>query len=154
VRTRRILAGLLLVGALAGGTVGCGDDGGDGDAPSTPSSSRSTTSTSNPVTPDGAQIVIPRPGMVDVRPVPFDSVAPGPDGRTLAVRFTGGVAPCFVLDRVDVAERATAVTVTLHAGREPSPEPPACIMIAAEYETVVALASPLGDRVVIDGAAS
>jgi hypothetical protein len=90
--------------------------------------------------------------MADVQPVAFESATPSADGRSLTVRFTGGVAPCFVLDRVDVAETASTVTVTLYAGREPSPEPQACIMIAAQYETVIALATPVGGRTVEDGA--
>jgi hypothetical protein len=135
--------------ALGLALVGC-----DGDDSASPGAGRSTTTASNPRSADGRQLVTPRPGMVDIRAVPFESATPGPDGRTLVVRFTGGVAPCFVLDRVDVDERADSVTVTLFAGREPAPEPVACIELAVLYETRVRLSAPLADRAVIDGATS
>jgi hypothetical protein len=112
----------------------------------------STTSTTVVVTPDGARRVEPRPGMADVHAIRFDGATPSADGRTLVVRFTGGVAPCFVLDHVTLDETATRVTVTLFAGREPTPEPVACIAIAALYETDVHLAAPLDGRAVDDGA--
>jgi hypothetical protein len=126
----------------------------DGDDSTTRRAGPSTTRASNPRSTDGRQVVTPRPGTVDVRAVPFESATPGPDGRTLVVRFTGGVAPCFVLDRVDVDERADSVTVTLSAGREPAPEPVACIELAVLSETRVRLSAPLADRAVIDGAAA
>jgi hypothetical protein len=91
------------------------------------------------------------PGAVDLRPRPFDSAEALGDGR-LAVRFWGGVAPCSVVGRVDVEETAERVTVTLFTGRQPTPEPVACIELAVYQEVVVDLAAPVGDRAVVDGA--
>jgi hypothetical protein len=75
------------------------------------------------------------------------------EGTRVALRFWSGIAPCSVLGRVDVSERPDRVTITLYVGREPIPEPVACIEIAAYYEVVVELSSPLAGRPVDDGAA-
>jgi len=138
-------AAVLIAVALA--LAGCGESRSSDRVPGS-----TTTSTSNPITGAGAQVVEPRPGMTGVHPIRFDTVSPRPDGLTLAVDFTGGVAPCFVLDHVDVDETPDAVTITLYAGQVPSPEPVACIEIAAFYETLVTLDAQLGGRPVVDGA--
>ncbi|HZJ26211.1 MAG TPA: hypothetical protein VFF40_04230 [Acidimicrobiia bacterium] len=137
---------VLLAGCDGGGSGGSGDAGLDTTITSPPDSSP------NPTPPDGAQEVEPRPGMDDVHPISFDSAIPSADGRSLTVAFTGGVAPCFVLDHVDVDIQPDAVTVTLYAGHEPAPEPVACIEIAAFYETTVELSESLAGRPVLDGA--
>ena len=72
---------------------------------------------------------------------------------TLRVTFWGGVAPCFVLDRAEVREAPDAVTVTLFAGSDPAQRDAACIEIALSMAVDVPLASPLGGRPVLDGAA-
>lgn len=90
--------------------------------------------------------------MDGVRPISFTSATPSADGRSLTVAFTGGVAPCFVLDRVEVDLEPDAVTVTLYAGHEPTSEPVVCIEIAAFYATTVPLGEPLDGRPVLDGA--
>ncbi|MDH2426767.1 hypothetical protein [Sphaerisporangium sp. TRM90804] len=95
--------------------------------------------------------VRPKPGMRAVRKVEWDKVEPSPDGRTLTVVWSSGVEPCFVLDRVEVAETAREVTVTLYEGRE-GPADTACIAISFQKSTTVKLKAPLGDREVVDGA--
>src|SRR5437868_14772461 len=55
------------------------------------------------------QIVEPTPGMVDVHPIAFDTAKVGDDDRTVTIDFVTGVAPCSVLDRVDVSYGADAV---------------------------------------------
>ena len=61
--------------------------------------------------------------------------------------------PCYVLGRVDVAETAEKVTITLWTGQGPGTAGMACIQMAAYYEVIVQLQAPLGTRPVIDGAA-
>ncbi|WP_433221720.1 hypothetical protein [Microtetraspora malaysiensis] len=86
------------------------------------------------------------------RKIAWTSVTPSADGRSLAIVWWSGVAPCTVLDRVEVEESATRVTVTLYEGRDPRHPDTACIAIALEKTTTVRLAAPLDGRQVVDGA--
>jgi hypothetical protein len=99
------------------------------------------------------KVVVPHAGMADTRPQPFESATPIGDERRLEVRFWGGVAPCFALDRVEVRETAEAVTVTLFAGSDPAHPDVACIEIAVLMAVEVHLDAPLGTRAIRDGAA-
>ncbi|MGZ8765069.1 MAG: hypothetical protein ACXW2C_05145 [Acidimicrobiia bacterium] len=141
---------LVVAGGCGGSEPGRGGAGPDDSPVTSPSTDLSTPDGS---TSGGAQLVEPRPGMADVRPVRFDAAHPVGDGRTLEIRFTGGVAPCFVLDRVSVDEQAERVVVTLFAGRDADAGDVACIELAALYATRVPLDDPLGSRAVVDGAA-
>jgi hypothetical protein len=119
-----------------------------------------------PVAPDGFRLhdspmfsdqgdptlVTPRPGMAGVRPHAFAAAMEHADGRGVRVAFWGGVAPCFVLDRVEVREAWDSVAITLYAGSDPSAPDAACIEIALLMATDVALSSPLAGRPVVDGA--
>ena len=64
------------------------------------------------------------------------------------------MAPCSVLDHVDVAYGTDAVTITLYEGSDPISRNVACIDIAMLASTTVKLDQPLGDRTIVDGAAS
>jgi hypothetical protein len=99
-------------------------------------------------------LVSPRAGLAGLRPHPFEEATPIGDETTLRVRFWGGVAPCFVLGRAEVVERADAVTVTLFAGSDPAQPDAVCIEIALWMATDVRLSAPLGGRAVRDGAAA
>lgn len=100
--------------------------------------------------PSRAHPVEPTPGMAGVRPHPFvKSIANG-DG-TVTLVFWGGVEPCDVLDHVDVAYAADAVTVTLYSGHDPSAGDVACIDIAELKSVTITLDQPLGDRTIEDG---
>jgi hypothetical protein len=99
-------------------------------------------------------VVAPRPGMANVRPHAFARFRPHPDERGLTVAFWGGVAPCFAVDHVEVRENEETVVVTLYAGSDPAAPNVACIEIAISLAVDVRLSAPLGDRPVLDGAAS
>jgi hypothetical protein len=106
------------------------------------------------VDPDGgARLVVPRPGMADVRPHPFDHAVVSDDGRSVIVYFWSGVEPCYVLDHVDVAYGTNAVTITLFEGHDVTAGDVACIEIALLKKVVVGLDEPVGDRRIEDGAA-
>jgi hypothetical protein len=135
---------LLLVAALAAGCAGGGDTPTTGYGPP-------ADSVSAPEPPP--RTVVPRAGMANVRPHPFESATPIGDETRLEVRFWGGVEPCFVLDRVEVREDAAAVTVTLYAGSDPARPDAMCIEIAVSMAVVVRLDAPLGARAIRDGAA-
>lgn len=96
-------------------------------------------------------LVTPRPGLIDVRPNPFDKVVVL-DERTLEVRFWGGVEECYGVDRVDVEYGETEITVTVYQGRVPTAE--VCIEIAVLTAVRVKLDEPIAGRKVTDGAAN
>ena len=87
----------------------------------------------------------------NVIPVSFEPSEVVVTNGGLVIPFYGGVAPCFVLDRVEVAEAADVVTVSLFAGSDPAQPDAICIEIAKRYEVAVALREPLGGRTVVDG---
>lgn len=103
--------------------------------------------------PTGANQARPDGSVVNVRKLKWSRATPGP-GNQLTVGYTvGGLVDCSKLNRVDVAETAQTVTVTVLVGQTPGakcdgPQP----MIAAEFETTVTLKAPLGGRTVADGA--
>lgn len=96
-------------------------------------------------------LVSPRPGLVDVRPSPWDKVEVL-DERTIEVRFYGGVEECYGVDRVDIEYRANEVAVTVYQGRVPTAE--ACIEIAVLTAVRVTLDEPLAGRQIVEGAAN
>ncbi len=70
----------------------------------------------------------------------------------MAIDFTSGVEPCDVLDHVDVAYGADAVTITLFEGHDPGGGDVACIEIGVFKRTIVTLDRPLDARAIVDGA--
>lgn len=89
------------------------------------------------VAPDGAKIVEPRPGQLDVREVQAESIVAKLDGRrlTVAVTWWSGVEPCTILDSVVVATEADGYAITLREGR--GPEDVACIAIAEQHRIFI-----------------
>jgi hypothetical protein len=74
------------------------------------------------------------------------------DGRRLLVDVQVGGPPCDTVTGVDVAETATSVTVTVHAGRLPSADCPEGVTGALATARVEAtLERPLGDRQLLGG---
>ena len=108
--------------------------------------------TSTPETPvpgPTALRVSPRPGLVDVRPQPWDRAQQMGPGR-LRIEFYGGVEECEGLDRVEVEESPEAVSVTLFVGRVPTAE--VCIEIAVLKSVTVHVDAPINGREIVDGA--
>lgn len=106
------------------------------------------------VDPGGPQIVEPNPGMAGVRARGYDSATVGDDDRTVTIDFVSGIEPCSVLDHVDVAYGANAVTITLFEGYDASAGDVACIEIGVFKRVIVTLDQPLAGRDLVDGAAS
>lgn len=138
----------LLLGACAGR---------DGNRPASgqpdPDSNVSTTvpSPSSPAPEPTPLVVTPRPGLVDVRPNPFDKVVVL-DERTVEVWFFGGVEECYGVDRVDAKYEGAEITVTVYQGRVRTAE--VCIEIAVLTAVRVNLDEPLAGRKIVDGAAT
>lgn len=87
--------------------------------------------------PDGAKVVVPRPGQLDVRPIPAETLTATLDGRRLTVAATwwSGVEPCSILDSVIVTSEDGGFAITLQEGR--GPEDVACIAIAEQHRTFI-----------------
>ncbi len=98
--------------------------------------------------------VTPTPGMDDVRARVWDASSVSDDGTTVTLTYYTGVPPCTALDHVDVQYGTDTVTITLYEGSDPSAQGIACIDIAMLASTTVHLDQPLGDRTIVDGAAS
>ena len=124
--------------------------GGNSNSPDTPVTSTPEPQPTGPIK-QGAQRVEPQPGMKDVRPQQFEKVKVL-DDDTLRVFFYQGVAPCSVLDRVDVEYGTETVGLTLQIGSDPDDQDTACIEIAVYNYVDVELDEPLDGRKVVDGA--
>ena len=63
----------------------------------------------------GAKRVVPKPGQLDVRAVPADTLTATADGSTITVTatWTSGVEPCNVLDTVVVDRGEGTFSITL-----------------------------------------
>jgi hypothetical protein len=87
----------------------------------------------------GGEVVVPKPGQLDVGPIPADSITATVEGRRvlLTIGFTSGVEPCAVLDSIIVQRGEGSFAVTLRQGRGPGDN--VCILIAVFKRTVVDL---------------
>lgn len=94
---------------------------------------------SDPPPADGAVVVIPRPGQLDVHPVSAETLRATVDGRSveIAVDWWTGVEPCTVLDTIVVQRGEGEFAITLHEGRGPGEM--ACIAIAELHRTFIDL---------------
>ena len=87
------------------------------------------------------RVVVPKPGQLDVRAIPAQTLSAVADGRrvTLTIDYTSGVEPCYILDSIVVAVGADAGTfaITLREGRGPGDV--VCIEIAESKRAIVDL---------------
>lgn len=67
--------------------------------------------------------VTPRPGMLDVEPVRIWFEYGRVDDHTMLLTFASQGPPCEVLDRIEVDETDTRLTITLYQGRDPEADP-------------------------------
>ena len=86
-----------------------------------------------------ARLVVPKPGQLDVRAIPAETLEATVDGRraVITVTFTSGVEPCHVLDSIVVERGDHAFAITLREGRGPGDN--VCIEIAETKRTQVDL---------------
>lgn len=146
-RTRRLGVGLLSVSLLL---VACSAASAPSASPppsSPPPDAPVTAPPSNPADPsldpggigDGAKVVVPKPGQLDVHDVSADSLTARVDGSTIIVTATwfSGVEPCSILDQVIVTKGQGSYAITLREGH--GPEDVACIAIAELHKTDIAI---------------
>ncbi|GHJ28976.1 membrane protein [Streptomyces hygroscopicus subsp. sporocinereus] len=86
------------------------------------------------------------PGEGDGTSKPDDISSYRVDGKTLTVRFWGGVCNTYSASAKETSER-----VTLELRSKPTHPGRACILVAKEMETKVTLKEPLDGRKVVDG---
>lgn len=103
-----------------------------------------------PAAPERTQVE-PDATAVDARPIPWETAQVLDGGDRIQLGYTSGVAPCHVLQRIEVVETDAVVTITLHEGRAPG-EGQMCIQIAESKTTVAHLDAPIGTRSLVDGA--
>ena len=85
------------------------------------------------------QIVVPKPGQLDVREIPAEKLEATADGRkvVVTVTYTSGVEPCNVLDSIVVERGDHALAITLREGRGAGDA--VCIEIAETKRTQIDL---------------
>jgi hypothetical protein len=116
------------------------------------SSSIACPAPTGPPGPPQRQLVEPEEGQVDPRPIAWTRAHVAPDDRTVTIDFASGIAPCSVLDHVDVDDRPDAITITLFEGHAPDAGDVACIEIAQLKAVRILLDRPVNDRELVDGA--
>ena len=86
------------------------------------------------------QIVVPKPGQMNLRAIPAELLTATVEGRRVVVTitFTTGVEPCYVLDSIVVQRGDHTFAITLRQGSAP-PGDTVCIEIAEIKRTVVDL---------------
>ncbi len=86
------------------------------------------------------RIVVPKPGQLDVRPIPAQKLSTATAGRrvTLTIDYTSGVEPCNILDSIVVAVDVKAFAITLREGHGPQQDV-VCIEIAESKRAIVDL---------------
>jgi hypothetical protein len=96
--------------------------------------------------------VIAEPVGVRERPISIDCIGQIEDRRLRVGFFLPAGPDCYVLQRVDLAESADAVSITLIVAVNDDPSAGACPEERQRVITEIDLAAPLDDRVLLDGA--
>lgn len=137
-------------GAAGGTSLAGSPDADRNDTPDTPMGSDAMPGSETPEEPT-PEIVEPRPGMTNLRPVSWEK-AEALGERKVLITFYGGVEPCDVLDSVKVKYGASAVTISLFSGSDPKQPDAVCIQIAKLKAVEVDLSEDLDGRELKDGA--
>lgn len=137
-------------GATGGTSLAGSDDAGRNDTPDTPMGGDAMPGSDTPEEPT-PEIVKPRPGMTNLRPVSWEK-AEALSERKVLLTYYGGVEPCDVLDSVKVKYGEKTVTFTLFSGSDPKKPDAVCIEIAQLKAVEVDLTEDLDGRALKDGA--
>ena len=152
---RSVVVGLLLgLSVFAGCGPGPGRPAGDGSVanPEDPVTMTPQPGSDLPDPDGGPQRVRPRPGMADVRPVPWEKARPTADGRSVRITYWSGVEPCNVLDHVEMDYSESKITIGLFEGHDPTAGDVACIELALQKVVRVRLDEAVAGRRIVDGA--
>lgn len=100
---------------------------------------------------DGATLLAPVEGLVNVHRTPWQRVTG--TGRDLVVHWTTtGLAPCSLLARLDLAETPATITITISVGEVPGVRCGVDPQLGLPLAARVTLAADRGSRTVVDGA--
>lgn len=93
----------------------------------------------SPFDPNSGRIVVPKPGQLDVHPVPAQTLSAAVNGRRVVVTiaYTSGVEPCNILDSIVVKTGPKSFEITLREGHGPGDV--VCIEIAEFKRAIVDL---------------
>ncbi len=91
----------------------------------------------------GATPIEPDPTVTDPRPQAWDHITVASDGQTLSIYFWMGVEDCNGLHSVSVDRIEAGIDIQLLTGTPAGAGRIACIAIAQQYVTSVALDQPL-----------
>jgi hypothetical protein len=111
-------------------------------APPAASADPGATGGGEPAEPGGPELVEPQPGQQNVVSIPLERLEATADGTAVTVdaSWTSGVAPCSVLDQVQVDVGDGTIDVTI---REGTSDPNAmCVMIAQAKHTIFTVDVP------------
>jgi hypothetical protein len=138
--TLTLISALVLAACSAGGASAPSDapSASPSVAPVAPEPSAGSGDGGGTVAPDGAKIIVPKPGQaIDVQAIPAETLTATLDGRRLTVAATwwSGVEPCSILDSVVVDAEDGGFAITLFEGRGPGDV--ACIAIAEQHRTFI-----------------
>ena len=136
-------------GAAGGTSLAGSEDAGRNDTPDTPMGGDARPGSDTPEEPT-PEMVKPRPGMTNLRPVAWEK-GEALSERKVLLTFYGGVEPCDVLDSVKVKYGEKAVTFTLFSGSDPKKPDAVCIEIAQLKAVEVDLSEDLDGRELKDG---
>lgn len=102
--------------------------------------------TADSVASDGFTALSARTDLISLRPATPDEVTVDPsDDSRLLIRFEGASEPCAGA-AVSVIETETDVTVDLQTGLDPNVAAMSCVAQVFDYEIIVQLDAPLGER--------
>jgi hypothetical protein len=104
------------------------------------------------VDPGQAALVVPKPGQLNVHPVPIEEMEARVEGRhaVLNARWWSGVEPCYVLDSVAWKRDGTTITISVREGSGEGDV--VCIDIAMYKATVIDLGElEPGEHTVVAG---
>ena len=97
---------------------------------------------------DGFTRLVPRDDLVSLQPrIPSEVLADPADDTRLLVRYQGAAEPCSGA-AVQITETDDTVAVVLQEGLEPNAAAMSCIAQVFDYEIIVQLDAPVGERMI------
>jgi len=139
-----------MAAALSLGLAACGSD----DPEATTDDAGDTSNTSDQLrTADDEAVseytpLTPRSDLTSLMPGAVDEIVPNPENdNQLLLHFQGAAEPCSGAT-VEVIESDTSVVVDFRVGLDPNAAAMSCIAQVFDYEIVLALNAPLGDRTI------
>jgi len=135
---------LALAAAVSLGLAACGPD--------DPDTTTETTEDLVQPTDDGADSdytpLTPRADLISLAPGAIDEIVADPTNDSqLLLHFEGAAEPCSGA-AVTVTESSTSVIIEFQVGLDPNAAAMSCIAQVFDYEIVIPLEAPLGDRTI------